>query len=214
MEYDCVLWDWNGTIIDDCGIGLEAFNRVLEGRGRGRVSLDFYRSHVTTPIRDLYALFFDLDETPFAELDGEFNRHYAERAGDFALTKGILFVLRRFQDAGVRQAILTSSWAHVVERNARLLGVRSFFDAVLGGRSLSDGSKVERARIYIEENGIAPKRCLVIGDTAHDAEVALALGADCVLCGFGHQSRAVLERCGFPIANSPSQIEELAFGKT
>ena len=35
----------------------------------------------------------------------------------------------------------------------------------------------------------------MIGDTDHDAEVAAAMGVDCVLVASGHQNRNKLETC-------------------
>jgi beta-phosphoglucomutase-like phosphatase (HAD superfamily) len=28
-KYDCVIWDWNGTLLDDIGLALSVVNEVL-----------------------------------------------------------------------------------------------------------------------------------------------------------------------------------------
>jgi phosphoglycolate phosphatase-like HAD superfamily hydrolase len=47
---------------------------------------------------------------------------------------------------------------------------------------------------------------LVVGDTRHDAEVAAALGADCILVLTGHQSEAMLGGSGERIARCAADV--------
>ena len=65
-------------------------------------------------------------------------------------------------------------------------------------------SKVQLGTDYLRRTGIDPAHCVMIGDTQHDAEVAAAIGAKCVLYTGGHQSRALLE------AACPHVIDDLA----
>ena len=48
----CVIWDWNGTLLDDVDISIEAMNRVLERYGLERLGRERYRE-ITTNWRDL-----------------------------------------------------------------------------------------------------------------------------------------------------------------
>ena len=43
---------------------------------------------------------------------------------------------------------------------------------------------------------------VLIGDTLHDAEVAEAIGVDCVLVAHGHQSKQRLKQGGVPVVDS------------
>ena len=53
---------------------------------------------------------------------------------------------------------------------------------------------------------------LMIGDTDHDAEVAAAMGVDCVLLSCGHQSREKLEKCRcLFVADSATETLERVF---
>ena len=46
--------------------------------------------------------------------------------------------------------------------------------------------------------------CFFVGDTLHDAEVADALGARCILVAGGHQTTERLAAAGRPVADSLS----------
>ena len=48
---------------------------------------------------------------------------------------------------------------------------------------------------------------LVIGDTTHDYETALAIGADCILFTGGHMNRETLEKCGCVLFDSFYSLE-------
>jgi len=58
---------------------------------------------------------------------------------------------------------------------------------------------VEMACQFLQEKGIAPEECAVIGDTLHDRELAKAIGCPVCLLDRGHQSRAQLESVGEPV---------------
>ena len=83
-------------------------------------------------------------------------------------------------------------------------GLQGFFTELLGLADIYGVSKVQLGTDYLRRTGIDPAHCVMIGDTQHDAEVAAAIGAKCVLYTGGHQSRALLE------AACPHVIDDLA----
>lgn len=58
-----IVWDWNGTIIDDVGIALDAVNDMLREKKRLEITLEQYRQAMDTPILRFYERFFDMEET-------------------------------------------------------------------------------------------------------------------------------------------------------
>ena len=83
-------------------------------------------------------------------------------------------------------------------------GLQGFFTELLGLADIYGVSKVQVGKAWLEQSGIDPAACVMIGDTQHDAEVAKALGTKCVLYTGGHQSRARLK------AVCPNVIDDLA----
>ena len=51
-----IIWDWNGTLIDDVSAAVNALNRMLSIRGVAPVTRDFYRAHFGFPVRPFYAV--------------------------------------------------------------------------------------------------------------------------------------------------------------
>jgi phosphoglycolate phosphatase len=51
-----------------------------------------------------------------------------------------------------------------------------------------------------------PREVVLIGDTRHDHEVALAMNADCVLLAHGHHTAERLEATGRPVLHSFTEL--------
>ena len=81
----------------------------------------------------------------------------------------------------------------MLTRQVESLGVRQYFDGLLGLDNIHAYSKAEIGVRWRDAHHEA--RVLLIGDTDHDAEVAAAMGVDCALVARGHQSRRKLETC-------------------
>ena len=78
MKYDCIVWDFNGTIMDDVQIGIESVNVLLKKRGLKTLdSREEYQSKFGFPIVDYYArLGFDFDKEPYSDIAVEWVNEY------------------------------------------------------------------------------------------------------------------------------------------
>ena len=56
--------------------------------------------------------------------------------------------------------------------------------------------------------GLDPQNVLLVGDMIADVQLAQALGAQCVLVPWGHNSRERLAATGCPIAGSCEELLE------
>ena len=124
------------------------------------------------------------------------------KAAAAPLRAGVPETLKRLKRAGVRLTVLSASEHGMLCRQLRQRGVYGLFDEVLGLGDFRAQDKLGIAREWCART--RPARALMIGDTDHDAAVAAAIGAVCVLYTGGHQSRARLEKV------SPYVIDDLA----
>lgn len=196
MKYKYIIWDWNGTIMDDVGIALDAVNDMLLQWNRPVISLEEYRNAMDTPIIHFYEQFFDLRETSFDWIAVRFNEYYAAHQESLFLQEGALEKLEFFRQKGCRQMVLSSSAGDMIQKFAEGYGVAAYFEVILGADNLLAESKIERAVRYFRQEQIDLNHAVLIGDTVHDFEVAQELGVDCVLLACGHQDRESLVACG------------------
>lgn len=201
MRPELILWDWNGTLLDDVELCLDALNRLLARFGYPqRYDMASYRKIFGFPVKDYYLRAgMDFSRHPFTVLAESYMADYIPHAAACTLAPGARQVLQTFADAGLRQVILSASPVDVLAQQVCERGIRPYFDRLLGLGDIYAKSKVELGLNYLHESGLDPKRAVMIGDTVHDFEVAQAMGVGCVLqCG-GHQDAETLRTTGAPV---------------
>ncbi len=206
MSYKYVFWDWNGTLFDDATASWLAVNDMLDKRSQPKISFDQYRDYVDVPIIRFYEKVMDVSKENMEELSAEFHSLCSKRLPDCPLSHKAKETLEFLHNKGIKQYIFSSSHSKRIVPFLECLGIDKYFDAVLGADDCYAGSKIERTENYIKQNGISPDEILFIGDLVHDSEVALAIGADCILVSSGHQSKQTLSETGATVV---ATLEEL-----
>ena len=207
-RYTHIVWDWNGTLLNDVGAALASVNDMLGRRKRGTIDIERYRECIGVPIIRFYEQVFDLDNEDYPELLGEYNRGYLSHLGECSLTAGALEALQRLALFGARQIIVSSCEKNQLLEAVRGFGIEEYFDAIIGSENFFAGSKIEKAVQWFAENSDEDRRVLVRGDLAHDKELADALGAQCVLLSSGHEHPQRLKDAGVTVVD---RIEEISF---
>ena len=197
-----IIWDWNGTIVDDAGIALDAVNDMLREQHRPEITLEEYRNAMDTPILRFYEQFFDMKATDFNWITERFQSGYEDHKDQLRLHEGVEGLLEYCRQKGCHQIILSSSATRIIQFYAKLFGVADYFEAVLGADDLLAAGKIERAVGYFEQNKIPKAETVMIGDSVHDFDVSQALGIDCILMSGGHQDLQSLQSCGCPVITS------------
>ncbi len=199
MTYDCVVFDFNGTILDDVAASVEATNLLLRRRGLPTMeSLDIYYRVFGFPIKEYYArIGFDFSRESYEDVAEEWLPEYRRLAAASPLRAGALELIDALAARGCRLAVLSASEDGLLHEQLASLGILGRFFEVCG---LSDGLGTDKTHIVCDFAARHPHaRVLFIGDTDHDAAVARAAGFDCALVAGGHQSEATLRRIGIPV---------------
>ena len=75
------------------------------------------------------------------------------------------------------------------------------FNGIYGSDNICATGKIGIGQRLIKENFLNPEKALIIGDTLHDAEVAKALGINCILYSGGHNNYNLLTNKSKTIRN-------------
>ena len=199
MKYKNILWDWNGTILNDTPVAFEATNILLKRYDYPTITLEFYRDNMDTPIVNFYSKIFDLNKHDMQMLDDEWGVLYHQLSDKIGLHNSIVTLLNFFAAKNCRQVVLSAFKTEKIIKYARKFSVEHFFDNILGTQNIVMESKTARGTRYMQEHGFAPEHTLYIGDTVHDCDTARDLGVDCILFSGGQQSPKLLQQCGMPI---------------
>jgi phosphoglycolate phosphatase len=202
-KYRHLIWDWNGTLLDDAWLCREIMNQQLNRRGLPLLSAERYEEIFDFPVEKYYrAVGFDWSRETFQEAGTEFIQKYEQRKQECALQPGGKVLLADLAAGGWSQAVLSAYSHPTLEEFLGHFGVRQHFRSVAGGRDHYAVGKVGHGLKMLEELHVSPRETLLIGDTTHDAEVARAMGVDCVLVPCGHNSRTRLAGCGVPVVEN------------
>ena len=196
-KYDSVIWDFNGTLVDDLDLVVKTVNVQLAKRDLPALTAAEYRDVFGFPVEDYYRrLGVDFRQETMAELSADFFADYGPALKGCSLHPGVQRALLTFRQQGVRQFVLSAMEEGMLHDMIRHLGVHGFFEAVYGLGHQEADSKISRARELLADHSINPHTTLLIGDTLHDAEVARAVCVTPVLVSQGHQSVAQLKAAG------------------
>lgn len=193
-KYTHIIWDWNGTLLNDLSASLNSVNDMLDSRNMPKIDADFYKECIGVPIRKFYDRVFNMEKEDYSVIIKQYNEGYLRHLPDCGLTDGAREAIEYFCSCGMNQAVVSSSNNNQLCANIAKYKLDGCFDAVLGSADFYAGSKIDRAKDYIAKTNGESGRILVVGDLEHDADMAKELGADCVLLTSGHEHISRLKR--------------------
>src|SRR4051812_32324494 len=192
-RYRHVIWDWNGTLLDDLDYCVDVMNALLGRRGLPLLDRARYQALFDFPVRDYYArLGLDIVGDGFTQLSGEFIAGYEARRLEPTVHAGAAEILATVTRAGLTQSILSAYHHKTLQEVVAHFGLAPHFVRLNGLDNIHAHGKVELGRAWLAELGLPRHEILMVGDTLHDLEVARDLGIDCVLIAAGHHSPARL----------------------
>jgi phosphoglycolate phosphatase len=205
-----LIWDWNGTLLDDAEICVYCINTLLRKRNLKEISLQKYREVFTFPVIDYYrSVGFDFEKEPFEIPAMEFIDIYHQLLPEAPLFKNVEQTLSGFSDQKFNQVILSAmeqtSLTHTLKSNR----IHHFFDQVFGIDDHFAQGKLQRGMELVSRLNQPLDEIILIGDTLHDKEVAGHLGVEVVLIANGHQSKERLLKSGARVLDSIGQLQEV-----
>ncbi|MTI44619.1 phosphoglycolate phosphatase [Roseibium hamelinense] len=212
LEYDHIVFDWNGTVVDDLGLAVQSLNRVREDVNLGAVDADTYRRHFRFPIAEFYAsIGFDFRKRSFVELVTAYLYHFDNQVADCEICAGFHDLADALRQHNVPISVLSASHQKTLERIAQRKQLAPLVTHLYGLDDEAAMGKLDRARDLdrlIGQSGASS--VLMIGDTDHDYDVALDRGWDFVAVASGHQHRDRLEELGTPVVDQLGELMDFA----
>jgi phosphoglycolate phosphatase len=209
MSIRHVIWDFNGTLIDDVDCCVATLNTLLDERGLPALSRADYLGRFSFPVYDFYlGLGFDLAREDFDQLAAVYNARYHARIDQAAAHAGVHAALSELQSRAIAQSVVSASESTLLHALLARFGLRAFMTHVRGLDHQRAHSKLDIGLGLQRELDLAPDEILLVGDTLHDHELASALGCRCLLYARGHQTRERLMACGAPLVDSLAEVVE------
>lgn len=191
-----VIWDWNGTLLDDLDHVLQVINDILQDHNLTTIDHTTYREVFGFPVKNYYQrLGFDFSHHDFEKLSYRFVDQYmagVHQCGLFEHSKKLIQAVK--QDLGLKQSILSASDQESLDFVVKHFQVGHLFDHVAGISDKFASSKLRRGFELLDVSGVSAEDSVLIGDTDHDLEVGQKLGLEVILIAHGHQSEERLKK--------------------
>lgn len=207
MKFEHIIWDWNGTLLDDAWLCHEVSNLQLNRYGVPLITLEQYRDLVCHPARDFFARCgVNLNEKEFAEVGRLFHIDYNELRSRCSLQAGAIDLISSLKTRTLTQSVLSAHPHQMLVDALSHYKLLEHFDHIVGHHNEVADSKVDNGRALLAKIGGSSTNTVLIGDSDHDAEVADELGIECFLISHGLQSRSRLVPLNKPIFESLEQL--------
>lgn len=146
-EYDsavirAVLFDFNGVLVDDEPIHLEAFQRVLAEEGVSLTAEDYYGKYLGHDDRSCFAAILSAAPVPrLMRLIARKSSYYQERIRErgYPLFPGAVELVRELAAAGRMLGIVSGALRDEVEGALRQSGLRNVFKTVITAEDVAEG---------------------------------------------------------------------------
>lgn len=203
MKYKHIIWDWNGTLLDDAWLCVEVLNSMLVKRRMQTTTLARYQADFDFPVFNYYLkLGFDFLQEDYDTVAREYIVAYQLQYSKCLLRQGVLDFIKKLKKMGLSQSVLSASQQSSLAKALEYYKLRELFENVCGLDDYYAHGKVDAGKKLLKNLSFSGQQILLFGDTTHDYEVACELGADCLLLPAGHQSKERLIATGAKVCDS------------
>lgn len=207
LTYKHIIWDWNGTLLNDIELCKDIINEIIIEHGLPKLSLEDYREIFTFPVKEYYRKAgLPVDNGSFEKLGKDFISMYESRKYNCSLFPKAEAVLSEIKKAGIKQSVLSAYSQEMLDEFIGHFNLTHYFEKLVGLDNIYATSKLENGKKWMAELGLSKGEALMIGDTLHDCDVAFGMGADSLLIAAGHQNREKLSVCRGTILNSLDDV--------
>ena len=192
-----VLFDWNGTVLDDANASLAGANALFSAAGCKEISLARFRKTFQIPI-DQYVNQNGLSKSEYKKNVVEFQRifrnEYREHVKYCKTKKNARKLLQWLQKKKIKIGILSADMEEDIHFNLKRLKLESYIDAIVGHKTIVTGQHASKdvpkaARLL----KVPKENLLIVGDTGHDISVGKEFNVPVVAVTGGYYSRKRLK---------------------
>ena len=208
MRYPLLVFDWDGTIIDSPGAIVECIREASRELGLRMPERERAAHVIGLGLRDsLQQAVPDLPAERYDEFVALYRKHFLAREDSMPLFPGmhdLLSVLSRSHTL----AIATGKSRRGLERALDATKLAPLFASSRCADETEPKPHPAMLLELMEELSVDAGRILMIGDTAHDLEMARAAGVDAVAVTYGAHPEEGLRAC--PSLGCFSTVEKLS----
>jgi phosphoglycolate phosphatase-like HAD superfamily hydrolase len=199
-----VVWDWNGTLVEDLPVVVESVNAALGAIGETPITEDDYRAYFTRPVEQFYERLLERLISPdeWDTLDRVFHDQYRDALDRVPLAVDATQAIESVGARGWSQSILSMWWEDELLDVVSRHGLADQMALVQGNVNDPGGEKAGHLLRHVSTLDVDVGSVVMIGDSIDDAVAAGVVGTACVLYDGGSHHLDDLEEVGVPVSDS------------
>ena len=173
MKYSHVIWDWNGTIVNDAQFCVELVNELLLEFNQEQVSLEFYLDNFQFPVSSYYSkIGLPTDSQSTNRISSQFINNYRRRFQSCPTQRGVRACISKLKEFNVNQSVLSAGNQIDLNTFVSHYKLSPYFNFISGVSNFFAHGKADIALKHFNKLALPSSNVLLVGDTLHDAEIA------------------------------------------
>jgi phosphoglycolate phosphatase len=184
-----ILFDLDGTLLDTAPDMIGALNRLRREESLAPLPPAAVRSSVSHgAVRLISVGFPEARDEEFERLRLRFLRIYSENLADgTCLFPGLEDVLRRLEAEGMPWGVVTNKPGWLTDPLLTQLGLSQRACCVVSGDTVAERKPHPLPLLHAASvAGVAPERCVYVGDAERDIQAGRAAGMTTVVAAYGY----------------------------
>lgn len=181
-QYKAIVFDWDGTLVDTCGLILDAHNHARQYMGHDLWTMDDFLGKASKSAREYYPeVYGDRSDEAMKVLYEFVEEHHLTYLKPMA---GSEEILELFKNHDIPMAVVSNKRHETLLIETKTVEWATHFKSIIGaGHAAKDKPAADPLLMAIKEidESLAPEDILYIGDTETDLICTQKAGCDAVL---------------------------------
>ena len=127
-QYKHIIWDWNGTLLNDTWLFVDIMNGVLKSHNMDTITVQKYREIFEFPVENYYKkLGFDLNKESFQKSGLEFIEIYKKRRYEAKLHPRVNSILSKLLTININHSILSAQHQTLLDDHAKYYNICKYY---------------------------------------------------------------------------------------
>ena len=196
-EFDLICFDWDGTLFDSTGIITRCIQQAVVDVGGARPT-DEAASYVIgmALMPALAHAAPDVPKDKYPLLGERYRHHYLAHHNDISLFDGVLPMLAELKVRHHWMAVATGKSRVGLDNVLATRDLKGIFDASRTADETAGKPDPRMLNELMRQFGTEPERTLMVGDTAHDLQMARNAGCASLGVSYGAHPPSEFEALG------------------
>jgi len=185
-QYDAVIFDWDGTIMDSTHSIVSAIQKACTDMGQPVPSRDQARWVIGLSLDSaLYHIAPNLPADQLSDFVGRYKHHFFQEDQTLTLFDGIRPLLGELREQRVKLAVATGKGRAGLDRVLQASALDAYFSMTRCADESRGKPNPDMLFDIMNSLALDPERVLMVGDTTHDIHMAHNAGVDSVAVSYG-----------------------------